>query len=152
MRKIVAAVSLAFVPAITSACEISPEFGNLEAFLKAKGDDQVIFLGTVKSIHALPQESVTKEWDITFEADKWWRGTPQDRIAVLGGSRTRARTSCEGVDDFSARENEQWLIVGTSYKGKILPVRWLSIKLANGSLPPEIEEQLTALTKPWLVR
>jgi len=151
MRTMLAAVSLVFAPAIASACTIAPEFRDLDAFLKAKEDIQVIFLGRVKSVVELPQESDTTEWNITFEAGKWWRGIPQEFPSVLGGARTRARSTCEGVDDFSAKEGEQWLIVGTSSDGKIHPVRWLSTRLENGKLPIGLEQQLGAPIKSSFV-
>jgi hypothetical protein len=144
MRKILAAISLVVVPAIASACTMHPDFKDLGAFIDAKRDDSVIFLGTVKSIH----KSRMDDWDITFETGKWWRGVPRSVASVSGGVGTRAGSSCEGVSDFSAKEGEQWLIVGTSYKGKIHPVRWLSLRLEDGNLPIKAEQQLGMLTKP----
>ena len=139
MRKVLPIALLMFVPAFASACKLSLEATDLGAFLRAQNDSKVVFLGKVQSIQDLPRKSSEAAQDITFEASKWWRGTPQSIVPTFGAVGTMAGTDCEGVFDFSAGEGEEWLIVGTWRKGKVHPSGLLSVRLQNGNFPIEIK-------------
>jgi len=147
MRTLFLGALLACLPYAAFACKLSAEVTDLTAFLEAKKESQVVFLGKVKSIQALPRTSNETVTDITFEASKWWRGTPQDFVLALGAAGTMAGTDCAGIFDFSAQEGEQWLVVGTWWNGKIHPSGLLSVRLQNGNLPAEIKGQLDRISK-----
>lgn len=142
MRKVLPVALLMFVSSFASACKLSPEATDLGAFLSAKKDGQVVFLGKVQSIQDLPSNSSEVKRDITFEASKWWRGSPQSVVPAFGAVGTMAGSDCEGIFDFSAREGEQWLVVGTWWKGKVHPSGLLSVRLQNENLPFEINQLL----------
>ncbi|MBV8634163.1 MAG: hypothetical protein JO002_06710 [Burkholderiaceae bacterium] len=147
MRKLFLTALLTTLPYAAFACKLSAEATDLTAFLMAKNESQVVFLGKVKSVQALPRTSNETNQDITFEASKWWRGTPQNLVLALGAEDTMAGTDCAGIFDFSAQEGEQWLVVGTWWNGKINPSGLLSMRLQNGNLPAEIKGQLDRVSE-----
>jgi len=148
MRKLLCIASLIFLPNVAFACKLGAEATDLEAFLGAKNDSQVIFLGKVTLVQELPRTASEINRDITIETSKWWRGAPQGVVRVFGAEGTMAETDCAGLFDFFARVGEQWLVVGTWWNGQIHPSGLLSVRLKkNGKLPAKIKAQLNRISK-----
>ena len=55
MRILLFIASLAFLPNVAFACKLGAEATDLGAFLRAKNDSQVVFLGKVTRIQELPR-------------------------------------------------------------------------------------------------
>lgn len=145
MKKILTAL-LCWLPLLAplpaSACKLAEEAYDLNALLKSKDENTVVFRATVTAVTALPATPEFTSQEIRFDTSQWWRGKPEKEVRALASRRLRATHDCSMIHNFSVRKGEEWLIVGSLEEGKVRPSALMSVLLKDGKLAPDVEEIL----------
>lgn len=132
-RKLVQAVLLGVVLAVAeTATACKPRFYHVEEYARSI-PDHAIFQGRVVSV---------VDGNIRFSVTRWLGG---DRLAtpvIREVINSAAGTDCMGINDFTAKPGEEWLIFGRVREGVVEPERSLSLKLLDGKIPPDILNEL----------
>jgi hypothetical protein len=142
-RTVLFALAVSTFGGRAGACSLVDWAFDLRAFLARATPGQVVFVGKVREVNGVePTRWQVSAQHIKFDVSKWWRGEPRETIEASAALSKRTGSSCDGLDDFSARVGEEWLIVGYEIDGIIRPNRQMSKLAVAGHLP---EESMRAL-------
>ncbi|MES2887787.1 MAG: hypothetical protein V4739_07210 [Pseudomonadota bacterium] len=114
----------------------------LSDYLQQKVPQAVVFRGTVVSVKDKPSQDGVRQPDIRFRVSHWYTGARPKTVTVQGSVGSMAGTSCEGTFDFLPKPGEEWVVIGHRERGHIVPAPLSSVKVVDGTVPPEVAEAL----------
>jgi hypothetical protein len=122
------------------ACK--PRFYKASDYLAGSIAHPVVFAGIVTRVDRHNESDGTTLYDIVFKPIRWVVGEPFSIVTVRGVRGSMSGTDCEGQFDFLANVDEEWLIFGNLYEGKVMPDVSVSRRAINGKFPGELVEEL----------
>jgi hypothetical protein len=135
--------ALGVLQSATATAKLAPTAYDLSAFLAAEEPNQVVFVGRVVASDPFDAgASFLSAQRLTFAVSKWWRGKPRPSVVALGRVERPRGTTVDGAFDFSAQVGEEWFIAGYETAAEVVPSRYLSVRVVNGALPPDIAHAL----------